>query len=159
MPKRQCNLPNVLLSGPPGSGKSAEALSLLSSAGPSAVLVDYTALWSALTGKERDPDTGAYPKREADDPTVQIVERVRRWTIQAAAAAGLTVIATNASGSAAVREQLLAHLSAGEATATERVIDPGIDVARQNLAKGMDVPVSDLPQDCQRALDRWYSEA
>ena len=56
-------MPNVLLSGPAGGGKSAAAKEILDAADEPTVIVDFQTIYAALLGIERDPETGRYPER------------------------------------------------------------------------------------------------
>ena len=79
-------MPNVLISGPAGSGKSAVAKSMIAFAEEPTVLADFQAIHVALTGAERKPD-GTYPLR--DERLLPITEYVRRAVIGAAVERGV----------------------------------------------------------------------
>ena len=59
----------LLVEGPAGSGKS-QVVSRMLAAGELDVVADYTALWAALRGIERDNE-GKYPVRTDADPAVR----------------------------------------------------------------------------------------
>ena len=83
---------DILLSGPAGAGKSQRAAALLRELGELAVLVDFQAIYAALTGDVRGPD-GRYPLRK--DQLLPLVEYLRRAAIGVAVRRGITVVATN----------------------------------------------------------------
>ena len=56
-------MPNVLLSGPAGAGKSAAAKEILDAADAPTVVIDFQSLYASVLGIERDPETGRYPER------------------------------------------------------------------------------------------------
>ena len=140
-------MPSVLISGPAGSGKSAVARSLLAAAAAPTIAADFQALTVALLLLERGPD-GRYPIR----PTwvLPMVEHVRREVYDAAAARDIAVVATNSDGSPERRRFLLERLGPG---ATERIVDPGIDVVSARLA---DDVTGELEPECSAAISRWY---
>ena len=78
-----------------------------------------------------------------------LAEYTRRAIITGATARQLDVITTNSDGSPARRAELLALLGPG---ASERIVDPGIEVVRERLA--VDGVVS---QQCSEAYGRWYN--
>ena len=143
-------MPGILLSGPAGAGKSATARRLLLEhlgLGP-AVVIDFQSLYAALLLLTRLPD-GRYPEREERyDYLLPMVEYTRRAAITTALMRGLFPIATNSDGDSQRRQSLLDLLGPD---ATERVIDPGIEVVRQRLA--VDGRVS---AQCEAAISRWY---
>ena len=140
-------MPNKLLSGPAGAGKSQEAAAQRAAAEGVTVLSDFQSLYAALTGDQRGPD-GRYPLR--DDRLLPITERLRREVIDAARESGIDVIATNSDGDPARRSALLDRLGPG---ATEQIIDPGEDEVRRRLS---DRRTRTLSKECNRAISRWY---
>ena len=140
----------VLISGPAGASKSAVARQLLAAArldGSLTVAADFQSIYAALALVERDPD-GRYPLRDAR--LLPIVEYVRRAIITSALSRGIDTIATNSDGDPARRAFLVSQLGAG---ATERIVDPGIEVVSARLAD----PVSgELSEDCAAAIGRWF---
>ena len=122
-------MPDILLSGPAGAGKSQRAAALLRELGELAVLVDFQSIYAALTGDVRGPD-GRYPLRQ--DQLLPLVEYLRRAAIGVAVRRGITVVATNSDGSPARRAELLALLAPG---ATETVVDPGRASSRSGCRK------------------------
>lgn len=143
---------NVLISGPAGAGKSALAAELLESMPPPVVIADFTRLWVALHGIERDPVTGLYPTRfSADNPTLPLVEHLRRELIESAVERDIGVVATNSDSDPARRAALLRALGPG---ASERIVDPGRAVVEARLAAHS--PDGELTEECVAAVRRWY---
>ena len=144
-------MPSILLSGPAGGAKSQEARRLLAENDGPAVAADFQSLFVALRLLLRNPVTGLYPTRtDADGVFLPLTEYARRVIISGARARGIDVIATNSSGSPALRRELLDLLGDG---ATERIIDPGEDVVRGRLA---DPATGEVGPECSEAVDRWY---
>ena len=141
-------MPNLLLSGPAGAGKTQEGKREVSQR-PNAVLVDFQAIYAAILGIERDPETGRYPERLLqDDYALPLAEYTRRATITGAVERDLAVVATNSDGDRERRAFLLSRLGPG---ATETVIDPGIGVVTQRLSVN-----GQLSRQCGDAIQRWY---
>lgn len=114
-----------------------------------AVIADFQAIYASVLGIERLAN-GRYPERRPeDDFAIPLVEYTRRAIITGALARGIFAIVTNSDGSSDRRADLLGLLGPG---ASERVIDPGIDVVRERLSVGGVLSVQ-----CQEAIDRWYS--
>ena len=145
-------MPNpVLLSGPAGAGKTQEARRLLREAVGPAVAADFQALLAALLLLERLPD-GRYPARLDSQAAwlLPMTEAIRQTVITFAQERGIDVVATNSDGSPDRRAYLLSRLGVG---ASERILDPGIDVVTQRLSN----PDGTLDEQCVEARDRWYS--
>lgn len=143
-------MPNTLISGPAGAGKTAEARRLLLAATAPLVVADFQSILAALLLLERD-GSGRYPERLASQAyALPMAEYVRRAIITGAAEMDLAVVTTNSDGSSQRRAALLSRLGPG---AREVVIDPGRDVVRQRLS----VEVSGLSAQCSDAIDRWYT--
>ena len=141
-------MPNVLLSGPPGAGKSKAAREAAAAMPGPVVIADFSAIYAALTLARRGPD-GKYPDRPTPDPLLPITESIRQRTILTAVARGYGVVGTNSDSRGERRRYLLALLGAG---AVERVIDPGRAVVSARLAG----PGGGLSEACTAAVDRWY---
>ena len=115
-------MPDILLSGPAGAGKTAEARRLLEAYPGPAVALDFQSLYAALLLLERQVD-GRYPPREPQHQfAYPLVEYIRRAAITAARDREIGVILTNSDSDPERRAALLGRLKPG---ATERVIDPG----------------------------------
>ena len=141
-------MPNILLSGPAGSGKSAVAREMVEEDSSELVLVaDIQSIVAALTLVRRDPETGKYPVR--DERVLPTAEYIRRAIISAAVARQIRVITTNSDGSQDRRDQLLSLLGAG---AVERVIDPGEAVVAARLSDSRTGELSSACQGAVRAL-------
>ena len=140
-------MPNTLVSGPAGAGKSAVAKTLVALAEEPTVLVDFQAIHVALTGAERRSD-GTYPLR--DERLLPITEYVRRAVIGAAVERDIGVVATNSDGDAERRAYLLGLLGPG---AEERIVDPGRVAVEARLSDPVTFELSD---DCTEAINRWY---
>ena len=117
-------MPSELISGPAGGGKSQVVRQRLAD-NPGSIQIDFQQIYRALTGDQRDPDTGLYPRR--DERLLPITEFSRRAILSAARERQLDVIATNSDGDPQRRAFLLLQLGDG---ATETIIDPGRDVVR-----------------------------
>ena len=143
-------MPNLLLSGPAGAGKTEEARLLLQASTEPTVSADFQSILAAVLLLERDPVTGRYPQRRESQASwlLPMVEYLRLAIIGAAQARGVGVITTNSDGSPERRALLLSRLGPG---AAERVIDPGRQVVTERLS--VDGTLSDP---CTQAINRWY---
>ena len=143
-------MPNLLISGPAGAGKTEEARRLLRAAVGPMVAPDFQTLLAALLLLERMPD-GRYPQREESQASwlLPLTEYLRMTIIGAARDRGVDVVSTNSDGSPERRALLLSRLGPG---AVERVIDPGINIVTERLS-GPDGTLSDP---CNEAIGRWY---
>ena len=142
-------MPSELISGPAGAGKTQAARAELEASGEPTLAADFQSIYAALLLLERQPD-GRYPeRRESDAHALRMAEYLRRTILTAAAARGLRVIATNSDGDLDRRAFLLRELGPG---ATERVIDPGIQIVTERL--GIE---GETTAQCQAAIERWYS--
>ena len=143
-------MPNTLISGPAGAGKSQEARRLLDAATAPMVAADFQALLVALTLLERDPETGRYPPRRESQASwlLPLVEAIRQTVITLAGEREIDLVVTNSDGDAERRAFLLSRLGTG---ATERILDPGIDVVHRRLSIA-----GQLSRQCRDAAGRWY---
>ena len=138
----------LLLSGPAGAGKTQEARRVIHNSPAPTVAVDFQSMYAALLLIERQPD-GRYPERlTRQEYVLPLVEYIRQAAVTGAALMEIDAIVTNSDGSALRRDSLLRRLAFG---ASERVIDPGIDVVRERLAVN-----GELSDQCAEAINRWY---
>ena len=146
-------MPNYLISGPAGGGKSAAARELATEL-PQPVIIEFQEIYAALLGLLRDPSTGRYPPREETDGyAMPVAEYVRRSAITVAVENDLDTIVSNSDGNPARRQQLLGLLGPG---ATERIIDPG----RDEVVRRLSDPITNiLSPSCDSAISRWFGEA
>ena len=109
-------MPNLLLTGPAGAGKTQEARRLLESATAPMVAADFQALLVALLLLERDPVTGRYPRRLASQAPwlLPLVESLRQTVITFARDREIEIVATNSDGLPARRAYLLSRLGSGQ---------------------------------------------
>ena len=142
-------MPNLLISGPAGANKSGAARELLSAASVPTIMIEFQELYASLLGLRRNPETGRYsPRRPQDAYALPMAEYLRQAAISGAIAQELDIVLSNSDGDADRRAFLLGRLGPG---ATERVIDPGIEVVTQRLSVD-----GTLDPDCVAALRRWY---
>ena len=141
-------MPNILLSGPAGAGKTSEARRILNQSALPVISLDFQSIYAALLLLERLPD-GRYPERlDKHQYVLPMVQYLRQAAITGATEMELEVVYTNSQGRPPRRDDLLRRLGPG---AAEVVIDPGIDVVRRRLV--VDGALSDQ---CEEAIDRWY---
>ena len=141
-------MPNLLLSGPAGSGKSQEARRLLAAAVVPTVMIEFQQIYAGLLGVDRLPN-GRYPARRPQDSfALPLSEYGRQALISGAIAQELDIVLTNSDGNADRRAFLLGRLGP---TASERIIDPGISVVTERLSVD-----GTLDPDCRNAIQRWY---
>ena len=141
-------MPDLLISGPAGAGKTQRARELIDNAATPTVAADFQSLLAALLLLERQPN-GRYPERlESQAFALGMAEYLRRVIMSIAAEREIAVITTNSDGSPVRRKALLDALGSN---AVEAVIDPGIAVVRGRLA--INGVVSDQ---CETALQRYY---
>ena len=141
-------MPNRLLSGPAGGGKSQEAKRLRDESPGPTVLADFQSIYAALSGDVRGPD-GTFPMRDAR--LLPITEYVRRAVITGAVSREISVIATNSDGDPNRRQFLLDEL--GE-DSEEEIIDPGEEVVQARLSNRR---TGKLSRACKAATDRWFT--
>ena len=138
----------LLISGPAGAGKTAEARRVLEASTEPMVAADFQTILAALTLLERGPD-GRYPPRRESQAgwLLPLVEYLRMTVIGAAQSRGVDVVTTNSDGSPERRALLLSRLGPG---ATEVVVDPGIEVVTERLSVN-----GTLSEQCKGAIQRW----
>ena len=143
-------MPNLLISGSAGSGKSEAARAELAASAEPGVILEIQELYAALLGLRRDPATGRYPERlERDAHALRLAEYLRRVAITASVARGLRVITSNSDSDPERRALLLRELGPG---ATERIVNVSYDVAVSNLQG----PNGATSEQCRQAVERWY---
>ena len=142
-------MPNLLLSGPAGAGKSAAARELLSVAVVATIMIEFQDLYASILGIRRDPETGRYPPRRPQDAfALPMAEYLRQAAITGAIAQDIDIVLSNSDGNPERRKYLLGRLGP---TATERVIDPGVEIVTQRLTVD-----GTLSEDCRAAIQRWH---
>ena len=141
-------MPNLLLSGPAGAGKSSVARRRRREMTQPSVIADFQSVYVSLSGDVRD-DNGNYPESEPE--LLPLAERERQRIIRDAVEMQVGVVATNSDGAQERRAYLLGILGPD---ALEEIIDPGLDVVTARLS---DPETGALSDACGRALSRWYS--
>ena len=142
-------MPNLLISGPAGAGKSQVAKERLEEMPAPTVVADFQSIVVSLLQQERGPD-GKFPERP--EWILPLAEHIRREVIDAARARQISVIATNSDGSPERRRFLLERLGPGS---IEQVVDPGEQVCRARLSGR----TGQLSRACEGAIRRWYAGA
>ena len=125
-------MPNLLVSGPAGAGKSAVARERLQAMQGPAVVVDFQSLYLALRQEQRGPD-GQFPVR--DEIYVPLVAAVRGFVISQARQREFSMITTNSDSDQNQRDGLLRAMGGG----VEQIVDPGraVVIARLSGADGI----------------------
>lgn len=141
-------MPNLLLSGPAGAGKSQLAREELAARDLPTVAADFQSIVVALLLLERGAD-GRYPIRP--EWVLPLAEYTRRAVVTGAVNRDIGVVLTNSDGSDTRRRFLLEQLGPG---ATERIIDPGREIVSARLA---DAATGELDPECEGAINRWYA--
>lgn len=112
---------------------------------------DVTAIWAALNGYARDPETGLYPVRQPDDPTLGLAIYLQAAAVREGLRRSLRVAVTTSKRDQAPKWQAVAE-ETGDAL-TVKTIDPGREVAAARLAASTGGTLSSA---CETALGRWY---
>lgn len=136
----------TVVAGPPFGGKSRIIRERMER-DPSLVLIDFTALYVALTGVQRDPETGRYPVRATGDNRLPFTAGVFTRAVEHAAFTEQRGFVTTAKRDAI--ERLL------ELASTNRIeiVDPGEAVIRDRMEAYYGGAV---PEECQSAVSGWY---
>ena len=142
-------MPNLLISGPAGAGKSQVARERLEEMPAPAVVADFQSLVVALLQQERGPD-GKFPERP--EWILPLAEHIRREVIDAARAREISLIATNSDGDPGRRRFLIERLGP---ESIEEVVDPGEQVCRARLSGR----TGQISAACEGAIRRWYGRA
>ena len=134
----------TVVAGPPFGGKSRFVRSRLKG---SEIWIDYTSLFAALAGQERDPETRRYPVRDTGDPRLAYTALVRVIAIERAAESGLSGYVTTS------RREDISRLQDLASTDRLWIVDPGEDVVRDRMSAYYDGAV---PGECEGAVAGWY---
>lgn len=140
----------MLLTGPAGAQKSEAARAILAAATAPTVALEFQELYASLLLLRRDAG-GRYPARAARHAAyvLPLAEYLREAGISAARDREIDLVLSNSDGSPARRAYLLERLGPG---ATERIIDPGIDIVTARLSG----PGGELSDQCRSAISRYY---
>ena len=142
-------MPNVLLSGSAGSGKSQIARQMVAD-GDADVVVDFQSVLASLLQLRRQED-GRYPPRdERAERLMPMVEYLRATAIRYGVEAELNVVVTNSDGDQTRRNLLLERLGPN---AVERVVEIDRSVA---VARLSDPVTGTLSQQCTDSISRWF---
>ena len=136
-------MPIVPVIGPAGAGKSQVIENLRR---PGQVLLDYTSLYAAVGGVQRDPVTGRYPVRLDGDPAIGLVAALKDYAVDQAVRRELDGYVTSSSRDDIER---LERITGEKAI----IVDPGEAVTKARLA---DPATGVLSDECAKALRRWY---
>ena len=139
----------ILVEGPAGGGKS-QLIAAMLAAGEIDLAADVTALWAALSGAVRDPETGLYPPRSDDDAALQVARYVQAVAVRQGLEEGYSVGVTSSQRDQAERWRELAEDS--DAEFAVRTVDPGRAAVVRRLADASGI----LSDQCSAAISRWY---
>lgn len=142
----------TLLQGPAGSGKSQIARDMMQD-DPDAILADYTALWAAMRGVERDPETRKYPIRKADDPVVQsgVGTKIKKAVAREALRADRNVIVTSATKGMEIVWKDFVEIQDGNHTFQVRTVERSLLQVKAELTVD-----GELSDECRGAMKRWF---
>ena len=134
--------------GPVGAGKSQI---VAAERRPGDVVIDYTAIWAALTGAVRGED-GRFPVREDDDPALPLVSAAYWFTLSEAVRRELSGFVTTASRANVERLERVTGQRA-------RVVDaePGTIMARLTEIDEGGEPY--INRQCVVGARRWWTNA
>ena len=162
----------TLVQGPAGGGKSAVVRDMLE-AGEVQVAADVTALWAALSGARRDPETGRYPPRRPEDPALHAARVAQAAVASFALREGYDVAVTSSRPDQVDRWETLVRERDGARFAVRTVEPPGgVDEVISRLAVEGEPGVDDfeveitrrgvrpvrgrISSECRKAIERWY---
>ena len=135
-------MPITPVAGPLGGGKSQW---IARRRQPGDVLIDFTSIWAAMTGAQRDPATGRYPVRDDDAPSLPMVSYLMATAVRYAVDNGLSgYVTTSQRSKVAELERQTGQRAA--------IIDPGADVVRERLLE----ETGELPPCAVQGMARWY---
>lgn len=134
----------TVVAGPPFGGKSRWIRARLRG---SMVWIDFTSLFAAISGEERDPVTRRYPVRQTGDSRLAFAALLRIIAVERAAIAGLEGFVTIS------RPDQIEELARTALTDRVEIIDPGEDTVRERMRDYYDGAV---PQECEGAVSGWY---
>ena len=112
------------------------------------IMIEFQQIYAGLLGIERLPNGRYPPRRPQDAYALPLAEYGRQALVSGAIAQELDIVLTNSDGDADRRAFLLGRLGPG---ATERIIDPGIEVVTERLSVD-----GTLDPDCAAAIQRWH---
>ena len=118
--------------------------------GEADLVVDFTLLYVALAGVERDAE-GKYPVREDSDPLLPLVHAARAFVVAEGLRRGFRMLRTSSSSTDADADRATAKRHG--AAYREITVDPGEDVIRARLS---DPETGELSAQCSTAVRRWY---
>ena len=135
-------MPITPVVGPAGAGKSQY---IAATTRPGWIVLDYTAIYAALSGVQRGPD-GKFPERVAGDPLLPMTAALKAVALSMAVERELDGFVTSSSRDDVPTLERITGQSAV-------VIDPGESVVRARL---VDAVTGQLSPECAVALGRWY---
>ena len=130
------------VAGPVGAGKSQH---VEAERKPGDVLLDFTAIYVALSGVVRGPD-GRYPERQDGDPLLPLTSAVLDFALQESVRRELDGFVTTATRS---RVPDLERVTGERAV----FLDPGDDTVIERHYRRRNPSIT---RQCERALGRWY---
>lgn len=119
-------------------------------AGEIDILSDVTSLWAALGGYVRDPVTGLYPIRLADDPALILARYLQAVAVRQGLDDGAAVAVTTSRRNRV--ERWRDYAQAASVPFRVRTVDPGLETVTQRLSDDSGA----LSEACEQAIRRWY---
>ena len=117
------------------------------------MLADLTPIWAAVSGIERDPETGLYPERFEHDPRLELARYSRMVIARRALDSDLDVIATTSDSSTEATDRWRVLAAQAAAAFTVETLDPGREVVERRLSARTGGVLSPA---CSAAVGRWY---
>ena len=141
-------MPVGIIRGPAGAGKSQWYEKNKSR---DDLWFDVTAIWAAIRGLERDPETGLYPVREDDDPGLRTALYLRSTAVRFASENGIDGWATTSNSAPEAVERLRDRGAVGE------VVSVGDGFTQDEIeARLADKKTKKVSRQCRRAVRRWF---